>query len=79
MPPGAAEVSDRHSKAQQYFFVLNGALTMESVSGTLVLRAREGAHIPPGVIHTARNNSGEPVEFLVISEPPSHGDKQLAE
>jgi mannose-6-phosphate isomerase-like protein (cupin superfamily) len=34
--------------------------------------------IEPGLPHEARNDSGEPVEFLVISQPPGHGDRDPA-
>ena len=77
MPPGTAEVSHRHARAQQFFLVLSGELVLESPGGRHVLRAREGAHVPAGVSHQALNASAEPVEFLVISEPPSHGDRQV--
>lgn len=75
MPPGTAEVAHRHAKAQQFFFVLSGELVLESAEVRYVLHAREGAHVPPHVVHQALNLSNAPVEFLVISEPPSHGDR----
>src|SRR5882724_5811229 len=39
------------------------------------LSAREGLHISPGAQHRITNMSSETLEFLVISEPPSHGDR----
>ena len=75
MPPGTSEVAHRHARAQQFFFVLSGELVLESAGARHVLRAREGAHVPPHVVHQALNLSDAPVEFLVISEPPSHGDR----
>jgi mannose-6-phosphate isomerase-like protein (cupin superfamily) len=75
MPAGTTETAHRHSRSQQFFFVLSGELLLDC-SGTLhTLRAREGAHVRPGVVHQARNVSESDVEFLVISEPPSHGDR----
>ena len=53
-------------------------LVIESDGVRHVLHARESAHVPPHVVHQAINNSAEPVEFLVISEPPSHGDRVLS-
>ncbi|MEP6763785.1 MAG: cupin domain-containing protein [Gemmatimonadaceae bacterium] len=76
MPPGSAEVSHRHSKAQQFFFVLSGELVLESDGVRHVVRAREGAHVAAGVVHQALNVSDAPTEFLVISEPPSHDDRE---
>lgn len=76
MPPGTFEVAHRHNKAQQFFFVLSGELTLESGGVRLTIRAREGVHVPPRAVHQALNVSEAPVEFLVISEPPSHGDRE---
>ena len=78
MPPGTSEVAHHHAKSQQLFFVLSGELVLESDGVRHVLHARESAHVPPHLVHQAINNSAEPVEFLVISEPPSHGDRVLS-
>jgi mannose-6-phosphate isomerase-like protein (cupin superfamily) len=75
MPPGAAEVCHFHNKAQQFFFILSGEATMESNGERILLRTGQGLAIPPGTRHQFRNHSGEPVRFLVISQPPSHGDR----
>jgi mannose-6-phosphate isomerase-like protein (cupin superfamily) len=42
----------------------------------MVLGAGEGIWIPAGTSHQMRNDSGEEVHFLVISQPPSHGDRE---
>lgn len=76
MPPGTAETAHRHHRAQQFFFVLSGELTLESNGARITLYAREGLHIPPLMVHQALNVSSAPVEFLVISEPKSHGDRE---
>jgi mannose-6-phosphate isomerase-like protein (cupin superfamily) len=34
-----------------------------------------GLRIPPGIRHQIRNDSICPARFLVISQPPSHGDR----
>ncbi|MEO7361577.1 MAG: cupin domain-containing protein [Gemmatimonadaceae bacterium] len=79
MPPNTSEVAHRHHVAQQFFFVLSGELVIESAGTRHVLHAREGAHVPPHVVHQALNLSAAPVEFLVISEPPSHDDRVIAD
>ena len=79
MPPGTSEVAHRHANAQQFFFVLSGELVLESNGTRHVLHAREGAHVPAHVVHQALNVSNAAVEFLVISEPPSHGDRVNAD
>ncbi|MGD9692411.1 MAG: GNAT family N-acetyltransferase [Phycisphaerales bacterium] len=75
MPPGAREVRHYHAAARQFFRVLTGTLTMEVDGATHDLRAGEGLEIAPGRAHQAQNRSDDPVEFLVISTPPSHGDR----
>ncbi|WP_199096132.1 cupin domain-containing protein [Dyella sp. ASV21] len=75
MPPGAAEVRHRHQRARQFFYVLEGELTLE-LAGTLHrLQARQGLHVPPGEAHQARNEAASDTHFLVISSPRSHGDR----
>ena len=75
MPPGMREQRHLHEKARQFFFVLEGALTMEMDGQTQVLSAREGIEIAPGVVHQAINASAADVWFTVTSVPPSHGDR----
>jgi mannose-6-phosphate isomerase-like protein (cupin superfamily) len=77
MPPGTAEVLHYHVRAQQFFFILSGKAVMEMDGRQVRLTAHEGIHVLPGVRHQIRNLSKEPVRFLVISQPPSHGDRVL--
>jgi mannose-6-phosphate isomerase-like protein (cupin superfamily) len=78
MPPGASETLHSHVHALQFFFVLEGELTLEVEHENFVLRAGEGLEISPTVPHQARNQSTRPVRFLVTSQPPSHGDRIIA-
>jgi len=75
MPPGTSEVRHHHQRAQQFFFILSGRATMEIEGETISLSSGEGLHIPPGRCHQIRNQSPDPLRFLVISQPPSHGDR----
>jgi mannose-6-phosphate isomerase-like protein (cupin superfamily) len=75
MPPGTSEVRHFHRNAQQFFFILSGQATMEANGEEILLLAGQGLAIPPGTRHQLRNLSAEPVRFLVISQPPSHGDR----
>ena len=88
MPAGASETRHFHHHAQQFFYVLAGQAVME-VSGhsmdgqtmdgqSMTLTAGEGVWIPAGTSHQVRNESAEDVHFLVISQPPSHGDRENA-
>jgi len=78
MPPATKEQRHRHSRARQFFYVLAGELTMEVEGKRHRLEARTGIEIPPGTAHQALNESETDVEFLVVSSPPSHGDRLAA-
>jgi mannose-6-phosphate isomerase-like protein (cupin superfamily) len=76
MPAGTSEVCHFHHDAQQFFYILAGEAVMEVDGRPIVLTAGEGLWIPAGTFHQMRNNSGDEVHFLVISQPPSHGDRE---
>jgi mannose-6-phosphate isomerase-like protein (cupin superfamily) len=77
MPPGASEVNHFHHEARQFFYVLSGTAVLD-VDGTPVeLGPGEGVEIAPGVAHQMRNASQGDVEFLVVSQPHSHGDREV--
>jgi mannose-6-phosphate isomerase-like protein (cupin superfamily) len=42
---------------------------------TVTLPPRHGIEIAPEIPHQARNSSDAETRFLVISQPPSHGDR----
>jgi mannose-6-phosphate isomerase-like protein (cupin superfamily) len=75
MPPGTAEARHLHERARQFFYVLSGRLTMEIDGERYRISAGEGLEVPPGAAHQARNDSTTDAHFLVVSHPPSHGDR----
>jgi mannose-6-phosphate isomerase-like protein (cupin superfamily) len=75
MPPGTSEIRHHHVRARQFFYVLEGELTMEVEREDFVLRAGEGIEIAPGKAHQAMNRSAAATRFLVTSQPPSQGDR----
>ncbi|PYP76813.1 MAG: cupin domain-containing protein [Gemmatimonadetes bacterium] len=79
MPPATHEARHRHAHARQFFYVLSGTLTLEVEGTRHVLGARAGLELPPGAAHQAINESAADVEFLVVSTPPSHGDRIAAD
>jgi mannose-6-phosphate isomerase-like protein (cupin superfamily) len=79
MPAGTTEVRHFHHHAQQFFYMLAGEAVMEVDRRLIILVAGEGIWIPAGTSHQMRNDSGDEVHFLVISQPPSHGDRVLSE
>ncbi|MEZ4651022.1 MAG: cupin domain-containing protein [Candidatus Eisenbacteria bacterium] len=78
VPSGSSEVRHLHNKAEQFFYVLRGTASLEVAGSVHVLHPNQGFHVPAGVPHTLRNEHEQPLEFLVISTPPSHGDRELA-
>lgn len=78
MPPGTAEVRHRHSLSRQFFFVLAGTATLEVDGAVETLGPREGLEVPPGAAHTMSNLGPEPLEFVLVSHPPAHGDREPA-
>ena len=75
MPAGTFENKHYHNKSQQLFFILNGIATFEIESKEYLVGENESVHIKPGIAHKIKNNSNKDLNFLVISEPKSHGDR----
>jgi mannose-6-phosphate isomerase-like protein (cupin superfamily) len=75
MPPGASEVGHHHVHARQFFYVLSGQLTIEVEGQEFALGPGDGVEIGPGQRHQAINRGNADVRMLVISQPPSHGDR----
>ncbi len=75
MPSGTAERRHFHERSRQFFYVLAGELTMELDGTEQLLSAGEGLEIAPGFAHRAFNRGAQDVRFLVVSQPPSHGDR----
>jgi mannose-6-phosphate isomerase-like protein (cupin superfamily) len=75
MPPGAAEKMHHHTRSRQFFYILFGTATMIHNGETTMLQAHDGLEIAPGVAHQISNHSSAPLEMIVTSHPPSHGDR----
>ena len=75
MPPGTSEVRHYHRNATQFFYVLQGALSIEVDGAECELGPRQSLWIPAGQPHQVFNRSAAAAEFLVVSTPPSHGDR----
>ena len=78
MPTGATEQRHRHARSRQFFFVLSGSLTIEVEGTAHTVTAGAGIEVPPGAAHTAANRGSEALRFLLVSQPPSHGDREPA-
>lgn len=77
MPPDTSEDAHFHHKARQFFYILSGEAEMRFRGTTVKLKAGTGIEIEPMEAHQMANVSGKPVEFMVISMPKSHGDKEV--
>lgn len=75
VPPGRGEVRHFHSHARQFFFVLSGMATLHFDDRAVRFGAGQGVHVPPAVEHRFANDGDEEVVFLVISSPPTAGDR----
>jgi mannose-6-phosphate isomerase-like protein (cupin superfamily) len=75
MPAGTFEVRHYHEKAKQFFFVLSGTATIEIDGEQVILERHEGVSVLPGIPHQMKNESQLDVEFLVISQPATAGDR----
>ena len=78
VPPGSAEVRHYHEKSQQFFYVLAGEVMMEIDGRSVLLHAGSGIRVLSGARHQISNPSSVAARFLVVSQPPSHGDRHGA-
>ena len=78
MPPGTSETRHFHNHARQFFFVLQGEAILEVDGVEHRLTAQQGFEVAPSIAHQIFNRTTTDLHFLVISQPPSHGDRVLA-
>ncbi len=77
MPPGTSEVRHYHVHSRQFFYALTGELTLEIEHHQYSVKPGDGIEVRPGQQHQAINRSQAEVRMLVVSQPPSHGDRVL--
>jgi mannose-6-phosphate isomerase-like protein (cupin superfamily) len=75
MPPDTAEQRHLHRRATQFFYVLAGELILELDGEAHRLTPSTGLTVPAQTLHQVFNRGREDARFLVISQPPSHGDR----
>lgn len=79
MPLNASEIKHYHQHSRQFFFVLSGTVIIEVDGKEITLHPHEGIEVPPRVSHQVFNKSNNEVEFIVISQPTSRGDRVLVD
>lgn len=75
VPPGDRERRHFHSRARQFFYILEGHAVLDVEGQRFELGPGQGLEVPPETTHQFVNESRESVSFLVISSPHSHGDR----
>lgn len=75
MPPGTQEVRHFHQKARQFFYIIAGTATLELNGQTESLKPGQGLEIAPEAPHQIMNTGPNDLEFLVISQPTTTGDR----
>jgi mannose-6-phosphate isomerase-like protein (cupin superfamily) len=70
-----------HRRLHDMFYVLEGTLTIRLGDRTVEAGAGSFACVPPGVVHTFRNDSDAPVRMLNFNTPAGfeHYMRELAE
>jgi mannose-6-phosphate isomerase-like protein (cupin superfamily) len=79
MPPETSEVKHYHEKSRQFFFILSGEASMLVQNNIYILHQFDGIEIPPLIPHKISNKSTRELNFIVVSNPKSHGDRIAAE
>jgi len=75
VPPGCSEVHHLHLKSEQFFFVLSGCATLKVNGKVFELREKQGFYVASNTPHQLSNHGQVDLNFIVISTPPSHGDR----
>lgn len=75
MPPGTSETRHAHRVSRQFFYVLDGTLSIKVEGIEHTLTARQGIEVPPNMRHQVRNTSPAEIVFLVVSQPPGQADR----
>ena len=75
VPPGGREQRHHHGHARQFFYIVSGRAVIELAGREVALAAGQGLEIPPGLPHQFSNPFDQAVDFLVVSQPSTRGDR----
>lgn len=75
MPAGTKEQWHFHNNAQQFFFILEGTASFYLEDRKITLLPQKGLLVHPRSKHFIANETDEPLEFLVISQPGTNNDR----
>jgi len=79
VPAGCGEVRHFHQRSERFFYVMDGEASIELDGECHVIGSRQAIHIPADAVHQLKNNHSVELKFLVVSTPPSHGDRVVIE
>lgn len=75
MPRGTREQLHFHTNVQQLFFILKGVATFYVNDAQKTVKEQQGLLIDKKSKHFIANETNEPLEFLVISQPLINKDR----
>lgn len=75
IPAGKSEKMHLHKIARQFFYIISGSAAFEINNETFTVNKDEGIEIEPGKEHRISNRGNVPLEFVVISQPSTKGDR----
>lgn len=75
IPPNSGESEHYHNFAQQFFFILKGTASFEISGEAIQVEANNGIYIKAQTKHLIKNNYKEDLEFILISNPSTRGDR----
>jgi len=79
LEPGTATVRHYHRAAEEIYYLVEGAGTMEVDGAESRVRAGDAVLIPPGAWHRIAADPGGPLRLLCCCSPPyAHGDTFFA-
>jgi quercetin dioxygenase-like cupin family protein len=64
VPPGGLVPPHIHAQEEESYYMLDGSMVMQLGSEFLTIQPNDFVHIPPGTIHSYRNDSDRPIHFL---------------
>ncbi len=79
MPSRTRERLHFHSKAQQFFYILKGKATFYLMGKTELINENQGILVDTQMEHYIANETEKPLDFLVISQPPTNNDRTTLE
>ncbi len=69
MPAGTKETLHYHSVARQFFFILKGTAVFYIDGKKETVKEQQGILIEPMSQHYIVNDTAEPIDFLLVSQP----------